>query len=307
MNAPALVRRDHAEDIVSSSDHGFTVLVPCFNEEGAVRETVESLVRALDGHEYYLLFIDDGSQDGSGRLLDDLEQEHSRLRVVHHRRNQGYGAALKTGVRRARTELIVITDADGTYPIDRILELVALCRDADMVVGARVGHDVEYSTLRKVPKFFLRAWVQWLAGAPVPDMNSGLRVFRRSVAERFLKLLPDGFSFTTTITLSMLCNRFDVRFVPIGYKSRVGSSKIQPIRDTLRFTQLILRTGMYFAPLRVLLPVVFLQACAAGASLYYDIFIEHNLTDKTVILLMFTLTTGMFALLADMIDKRSAM
>jgi len=136
-------------------------------------------------------------------------------------------------------------------------------------------------------------------------MNSGMRVFRKSVVERFMNILPNGFRFTTTITLSMVRNHYYVRFVQISYASRVGKSKIQPIRDTLRFTQLIIRTGMYFAPLRVLTPIILLLMFGFGGSLFYDVFVLRNLTDKTVLLLLFTLNTAMFALLADMIDKRS--
>jgi len=120
-----------------------------------------------------------------------------------------------------------------------------------------------------------------------------------------MRILPDTFSFTTTITVAMMRNRDDVRFVPIGYSARIGTSKIRPIQDTLRFFQLILRTGMYFAPLRVLGPLIVLLMTAFAASLCYDIFVARNLTDKTVLLLLFGLNTTLFALLADMIDKRS--
>jgi glycosyltransferase involved in cell wall biosynthesis len=227
---------------------------------------------------------------------------------VTHRRNRGYGAALKTGIRRATSELIVITDADGTYPNERIPELVGIAagENADMVVGSRTADDVTYPLIRKIPKWFLRRWASWIAGQNIPDMNSGLRVFRKSVVERFLNILPDGFSFTTTITLAMLTNFYDVRYVPISYAARVGQSKIRPIRDTLHFCQLILRTGMYFAPLRVFLPLAGVLFLGFLASLGYDLFVARNLTDKSVLLLLFSMNTGLFALLADMIDKRSS-
>ena len=136
-------------------------------------------------------------------------------------------------------------------------------------------------------------------------MNSGLRVFRRQVVERFFKILPDGFSLTTTLTVAMMRNRYTVVFQPIAFAPRVGRSKIRPLRDTLGFIQLILRTGMYFAPLRVLLPLVAALSLAFGVSLGYDIVVLKNLTDKTIILLLFAMNTALFGLLADMIDKRS--
>jgi hypothetical protein len=175
-----------------------------------------------------------------------------------------------------------------------------------MVVGARIGGDVVYPLIRKIPKAFLRRYVSWLARQTVPDMNSGLRVIRRSVVERFLRVLPDTFSFTTTLTLAMHTNAFDVRYVPIGYAARVGKSKIKPIRDTLNFIQLIVRTGTYFAPMRVFFPMSVVLFLAFTISLIYDVFLLENLADKTVLLFLFAVNTGMFALLADMIDKRSA-
>ncbi len=284
----------------------FAVIVPCFNEEGIIRETIAELRRVFAGaRNWELVVVNDGSSDGSRQILDELAGQFPELEVVHHERNRGYGAALKTGIRRASAEYIVITDADGTYPNERLPELLEIARDADMVVGARTAADVQYPIIRKIPKAFLRRYASWLAGQTIPDINSGMRVFRKSVAERFFKVLPDTFSFTITITLSMLTNRYDVRFVPIGYKTRVGKSKIKPIRDTLRFCQLLVRTGMYFAPLRVLLPLIALLALTFSVSIGYDVLVLEDLTEKSLILLMFAMNTAIFALLADMIDKRS--
>ncbi|PCI58761.1 MAG: glycosyl transferase family 2, partial [Kordiimonadales bacterium] len=151
----------------------------------------------------------------------------------------------------------------------------------------------------------LRHWVSWIARYPVPDINSGFRVFRRDIALKYIGILPDSFSFTTTITLAMLTNYHRVKYEPINYRARVGKSKIKPIRDTLRFIMLILRTGTYFAPLRVFFPLIAIMIMLATASLIYDITVLRNLTDKTVLLYLFSMNTGMFALLADMIDKRS--
>jgi glycosyltransferase involved in cell wall biosynthesis len=286
---------------------GYSIIIPCFNEETAVRDAVLSLRRNLsDAGPYELIVVNDGSTDGTARVLEQMVADDSELRVIHHARNRGYGAALKTGIRRSSCDLIVITDADGTYPNERIPELVRFADDVDMVVGARTGDGVSYPLIRKIPKYFLTRYASWMAGQPIPDINSGLRVFRRSSMERFFGILPDTFSFTTTITLAMLNNNYEVRYVPIGYAPRIGKSKIRPIVDTLRFVQLILRTGMYFAPLRVFLPIAFGLGVAFLISLSYDVFALRNLTDKTVLLLLFTLNTGIFALLADMIDKRSS-
>lgn len=143
-----------------------------------------------------------------------------------------------------------------------------------------------------------------MARQPIPDLNSGLRIFRKDVAQRFLNILPDGFSFTTTITLAMMTNGYVVLYEPVDYLPRIGHSKIRPIRDTLSFVQLILRTGMYFAPLRVLLPVAIAFGLGFGITLAFDLF-HGDLNERTLLLLVAATQTAMFALLADMIDKRS--
>jgi len=291
--------------VPSADDFAFSLIIPCYNERGAIAETLAHIVQTV-GRElrYELLVVDDGSKDGSGEILDQLTGQYPQLVVVKHEFNRGYGAALKTGIMRSSAEYVVITDADGTYPNERIPGLVAEMAGYDMVVGARTAKDVQYSKLRSIPKAFLRTYASWIAGQSIPDMNSGLRVMRRSVVNRFLGVLPDTFSFTTTITLAMLTNHLRVKYVPVGYKPRVGKSKIRPIRDTLRFLQLIVRTGMYFAPLRVFLPIGMLLAMAAGVSLMNDLFVLRDLTERTLILSMFAMNTIMFSLLADMIDKR---
>lgn len=287
--------------------YDFSLVVPCYNEQEGIKHTIKSLRLFLGKVETYeLLVVNDGSKDFTAQILAELTQEDSHLRVIHHRHNKGYGAALKTGIRFAKSELIVITDADGTYPNERIPNLVELAheRSADMIVGARTTKDVKYPLIRRVPKFFLIACASWLVGEYIPDMNSGLRVFRKSVAGRFIKILPNSFSFTTTITMATMLNGYDVHFVEISYTKRIGKSKIKPLKDTIKFTQLIIRMGMYFAPLRVLMPIIVLLILGAIISFIYDLLVPFNLTDMTILLIMLTFNVLVFALLADMIDKR---
>ena len=289
-----------------------SIIIPCYNEKNAIRDTIESIQSVIHNskmNDVEIICVNDGSTDGSEHVLNALAREHQTgdLLVVHHNRNQGYGAALKTGIRRSQKTYICITDADGTYPNERIPDLIGQItkHDLDMVVGARVGPNVDYSKIRSIPKMILVPWVSFLCGTDVPDMNSGLRIFRRDRSLDFLKLLPDGFSFTTTITICLLRNRYAVEFTPISYAKRIGKSHIKPVRDTLRFTQLILRTGMYFAPMRLLSPLIVVLAALFTISGLYDLAILNNLTDKTVLLGFASLNVVMFALLADMIDKRS--
>jgi glycosyltransferase involved in cell wall biosynthesis len=282
-----------------------SIVVPCYNEQPAIERTVHDLRRCADAIEgCEIILVDDGSRDGTTETLRRLARTFPELQVIEHARNRGYGAALKTGIRQARGRFIAITDADGSYPNERIPELVARCGEADMVVGARTGEAVAHSRLRAVPKAVMRWYCVWLTRQPVPDMNSGLRVFRREVAARFLNVLPDSFSFTTTITIALMINGYAVRYVPISYARRIGRSKIAPVADTIRFLQLILRTAVYFAPLRVLWPLIALLWTGFAAAFAYDVWQIGNLSDKTVILLMFATQISLLALIADMFDKR---
>jgi len=176
----------------------FSVVVPVYNEEAAILGTLEKLHASLATCSIpcEIIVVDDGSTDRTPELLRGRDD----VRVLRHERNRGYGGALKTGIRHARHPLIVITDADGSYPNERIPDLVAHAVEADMVVGARTSENVEYSPIRSVPKWFLKRFAEWLTRRKIPDINSGLRVFRKEAVARFLRILPDSFSFTTTIT-----------------------------------------------------------------------------------------------------------
>jgi glycosyltransferase involved in cell wall biosynthesis len=280
----------------------FSIVIPVYNEDKAIAATLTRLQDNLkhSGCEYEIIVVNDGSTDGTREILSDF----SGIKIIDHSKNQGYGAALKTGIRYARYQAIVITDGDDTYPNEMIPKLVALLNNADMVVGARIGANVRYPKLRKIPKWFLVRFAEWITNSHIPDLNSGLRVFRKSLAKRFINILPDNFSFTTTITVAMLTNKYVVHYEPIDYHTRKGKSKIKPIRDTLRFAQLILRTGLYFAPLKVFLPIAGLFFAGFLFTLSQDIFVRGDLTERTIFLLISATQLGMFALLADMIDKR---
>jgi glycosyltransferase involved in cell wall biosynthesis len=281
----------------------FTIVLPIYNEEKGIAPTLDHIQQTLknSGCQYEIIAVNDGSTDKTAEIL----LSRSDIKVINHNRNRGYGAALKTGMRYAKYPLIVITDADGTYPNEQIPKLVTLAKQADMVVGARIGANVRYSTLRKIPKWFLIRFAEWISHSRIPDLNSGLRVFHKSAVERFLKILPDTFSFTTTITVAMLTNNYVVHYEPIDFHERHGKSKIKPIRDTLRFVQLILRTGVYFAPMRVFMPIACIFFAGFLFTFIQDIFVRENLTERTLILLIAATQIGMFALLADMLDKRT--
>jgi glycosyltransferase involved in cell wall biosynthesis len=290
---------------VSARATGVSVIIPVFNEEGAIVRTLQRLVNVLREFActYEILVVNDGSTDRTSDLLRNVVGQ-TDIRVIEHAGNQGYGASLKTGIRYARFPWIAIVDADGSYPLEQIPHLLELAEDMDMVVGARTGTEVEPKGPRGVARYLLRCFAQWLTDRRIPDLNSGLRVFRRDVAKRFLRILPNGFSFTSTITLAMLTQSYRVHFEPIRYYRRIGRSKLRPFRDTLNFLRLIVRTVVYFAPLRVFLPAAGLFFAAFCGTLGWDVLVRGDLTERTVILLTAAAQLGFFAMLADMIDKR---
>ncbi|MCP5022972.1 MAG: glycosyltransferase family 2 protein [bacterium] len=288
---------------------GITLVVPAYDEEGGIEGVVRRLSALKWDEPFELLVVNDGSTDRTGTILRDLQSEFSDLHVINHGVNCGYGASLRTGFNSAEHDVVVITDADGTYPEDRIQELVQHVRDgADMAVGARTGADVNIPLVRRPAKTALRKLASYLAGTRIPDLNSGLRAMRKDLVLSYLPILPNGFSFTTTITLASLTNGHRVDYVVIDYAARSGRSKIRPIRDTLGFVALIVRTVLYFNPLKVFYPVACLLMVLIMGSTYFDMFVVEsapNLSDKTVLLFVALVQILSLGMIADLIDKKS--
>jgi glycosyltransferase involved in cell wall biosynthesis len=244
-----------------------SVVLPAYNEEVAVGPQVEAIHRVLsaDGVINEIIVVDDGSKDKTAeRAL------RAGARVVRHPENRGYGAALKTGINNAKHEIIVIIDADGTYPADQIPSLVAHLENADMVIGARTGDHVSIPWLRRPAKWLLGWLATRVAGRPIPDLNSGLRAFRSDCVRQYFSILSNRFSFTTTVTLALLADDYRVIYHPINYYQRVGKSKIVP-RHFLDFAILVLRMAMLFQPLRVFLPLALWCFGLGTAKVIYDI------------------------------------
>ena len=272
-----------------------SVIIPAFNEAAHVANEVRVLDDAmkLTGWEYELIVIDDGSTDGTAAAADSA----GVARVLRREGNRGYGAALKAGTRAAKYPWILITDADGTYPVASIPALLAYSEQADMVVGARTGNSVRIPLVRRPAKAFLRWLASFLAERNLPDINSGMRLMHRELIERYVHLLPEGFSFTTTITLAAACNKHPVVYHPIDYHARLGNSKIRP-RHAFDFTLLILRIIVVFNPLKVFLPIGALMAAIGLGKLVYDIVLD-NLSETTVLGLLAAILIWSVGLLAD--------
>jgi glycosyltransferase involved in cell wall biosynthesis len=281
---------------------GVSVIIPAFNEEKAVGDVVRSvragLRRARVPHE--IIVVDDGSKDATARVA-----EKAGAKVVPMGENRGYGASIKAGMRHAKNHLIAILDADGTYPAGELPVLYDLIEKADMAVGARVKAGAAIPSLRRFPKWLLGKWANYLADRRIPDLNSGLRVFRKNIAVRYEGLFPNGFSFTTTLTLALECHGYVVKYHPISYLERVGDSKIKPLQDTVNFFSLVLRVVMYFKPLKVFIPLsAVLLACGAWVGLNCWMH-RFPLSGTALFLLVAGLQVAALGLLADLLVKRS--
>ena len=210
---------------------------------------------------------------------------------------------LKKGIRQAKGEIIVITDADCTYPANQIPVLLTELDSFDMAVGARIGNNVQIPFVRRPAKWALLKYARWMARADIKDLNSGLRAFRKGDAIRFFPLLPDGFSFTSTITLAMHVNGMQVCYHPIDYNRRIGKSSIRPIRDTLAFFSLVLRTTMYFRPLQVFGTLSgLLLACALGVGVLGKLYLGEVPDVATMSLVSTSLIFLGLGLIGDLLN-----
>jgi glycosyltransferase involved in cell wall biosynthesis len=286
-----------------------SVVLPCYNEAAHVLLELERITAALDasGLPYEVLAIDDASSDDTLQVLRDAERRFPHLRVIAFRRNGGSGTARRIGTGLARGEIVVWTDADMTYPNERIPELVAeLLVDPsfDQVVGARTSEEGTHKWLRVPAKWFIRKVAERLTNQEIPDLNSGLRAFRRSVSLPYLRLLPPGFSCVTTITLSFLSNQHDIKYLPIEYAKRAGTSKFHFLHDAYRYILQVLRMVMYFDPLKVLMPPA-LWLLLIGLIKGVVDMVRHPFyfPASTVLLVLSSLIIASMALLADLVVR----
>lgn len=283
---------------VAAKHVDLSVVIPAYNEELAIVQTVAAVNQALSDLPitYEVVVVDDGSTD---RTADRAETTSAR--VVRCEENGGYGSALKRGIAAGDSEFIAIIDADGTYPASGLLAMLETAEHADMVVGARNTNMANVPFIRRPAKFILNSLANYLAQKKIPDLNSGLRVFRRGVLTRFIPLLPMGFSFTTTITLCMICSGLRVVYVPIEYGRRIGNSKIR-FTDFFNFVLLVLRTIVLFNPLRVFLPLGFALFLLGVSKLIYDILIG-DLSESAVLGILAAIIIWSFGLIADMLAR----
>ena len=279
------------------------VVIPVYNEERAIEDTVtriQGICATVIGYQFEIVCINDGSRDGTAGVLSRLPG----ITVITHDVNRGYGAALRTGLDYCSQDWIFITDADGTYPLGDLPSLLAAAEGVDMVVGNRQGKGISRSPPHQLARWILRKMVHGLTGVMVPDLNSGMRVFRRSLYQEFRHLLPMGFSFTTTLTVASLYSGRRVHYIPINYERRIGKSNIKPVQDFLGFSMLIVRLASYFEPLRFFLPAALVLALLGVARAIRDVIVVNQFGALSVILMLTAFQVFVLGVIADVIVRR---
>jgi glycosyltransferase involved in cell wall biosynthesis len=273
------------------------VVVPVHNEEEALRPFDCSLRKTLgeEGVAARVLYVNDGSTDGTAEALRELGAD-----VITLDRNMGYGAAIKTGILNSDSDLIAIIDADGTYLPGDLARLYREMPTCDMAVGRRPPE----KGVRWLAKGFLQAIASYAVDYRIPDINSGLRVFRRHLAKDLFRLLPNGFSLTSTITLGALYTPYRVRYLPVEYRARTGRSKIKKVRALFNFTMLILRTMVLFNPLKFFLPASGFFFALGGGFLVRDLIAE-DLAQGTLLMITNAFILFAIGLLAEAIRCRN--
>ena len=281
-----------------------TILLPTYNEEEAIGQVLDDILAVVEPMNipYELIVLDDGSTDGTRATCD----VRSQVKVVTHQHNRGNGAARTTGVKAASGRYVLMMDADGTYPAADIPAMLKEGESADMVIGARTSEKGTLKVLRSSAKNLIRLLASYMTQTHIPDLNSGMRIMRRELVPQFFSILPTTHSWVSTITMAFLSSGYTVKWMPIAYFKRIGRSTFHPIRDTYNYLTLVVRTIMYFNPLRAFIPISLFLLAIGLAKMIFDI-INYNwhFAPSTVMLMMTWIQVTAIGLLADLIVRRS--
>ena len=287
-----------------------SIVIPAYNEADSIRETIDEIVmicKKAEIHEYEIIVVNDGSTDGTAEKINNINS----LVVIHHPHNIGYGRSLKDGIKIAKYDAILITDADNTYPIDQIPVLLKVYAEGfDMVVGARSGAHYQESMIKTPLRSVLRFIVEFAAERKIPDINSGLRVFSKSKIMPMLTRLCNTFSFTTSMTLGFMMSGYFVKYIDIPYYERKGKTKVKLFKDSLRTMQYILQAINYYNPIKLFLLFtgfcIFLSAIFFTTALITHVRTLFSLGVATSVAGLIVLCFGLLAdLLKQIMDKNA--
>lgn len=271
-----------------------SVIIPARNESAGLERLLPRLRRLLPEAE--VLVVDDGSADNTAAAAKALG-----ALVVSHPYSMGNGAAIKTGARRARGDLLVCMDADGQHDADDVPALLdLLARGYDMAVGARAP-DTHASLWRRLANATYNRLASWMVGRNIEDLTSGFRAVRADKFREFLYLLPNGFSYPTTITMSFFRAGYTVAYAPIRANRRLGASHIRPLLDGLRFFLIIFKVGTLYSPLKLFLPVSLLFLCTALGYYLYTFVTAHRFTNMSALLFSMSVLIFLIGLVSEQI------
>ncbi len=286
------------------STHSTTIIIPAYNEEEAVRGTLTKLIESGIHEKYEILFIDDGSTDNTFSIIREFP-----VKVYRHSYNKGYGAALKTGIRKSGGEKIIIMDSDGQHDPAYIDTIDALLDENDMVIGERTSNSHKVAN-RTLGKKLIRRVGGYLVEQKLPDFNSGLRGFRREHIYPMLHMMPNGFSFSTTSTLAFIKDGLNIATFPIDVTERVGrKSNVKFFKDGTKTILLLFRIIMLFNPLKIFFPAsigIFLAGIAFGIFGFYRFGRFSNSAVILVILGMFLFFIGLLADQISIMNRRKS-
>ncbi len=228
-----------------------SVVIPAYNEEQSIEATIDEIKKVMKKNKIYkkseIIIVNDGSSDNTASIAQKCGAV-----VITNPTNMGYGFSLKRGIKAAKNETIVITDADLTYPFDVVPEMLEKKKEGfDLVVAARTGKYYRQSIFKSILRKMLKRLVEFVSEKKIKDINSGLRIFDKSLVIKYFPRLCDTFSFTTSQTLAYFMNNHFVTYIDIPYNKRVGKSKIKLFRDSLKSMKYILESCVYYNPLKI--------------------------------------------------------
>jgi len=280
-----------------------SIIIPAYNEEeaiGWVIDRIHEVFGPLD-YDYEILVIDDGSTDKTSDVVSAKEAT-----LIKRKFNKGCGAARKIGILEAKGDIIAMLDADKSYDPKDLPNLIEQIDEWDMINGVRQQEKGSLRFLRVPAKFVIRKLAEYLSGHKIPDLNTGMKVFKKSILLRYLWVIPDGFSCVTSMTLSFLCNGYSVGFIPIEYYKRLGKSKFQPIQDTARYIQTVLRIIIYFNPGKIFTPLsIGLFLIGVVKTLYDYFFVVHRMQTSDVVIILSSFIFFIIGTIADLIVSQS--
>ena len=270
-----------------------SVIIPAYNEADVIADVVSGLRHSASWLE--ILVVDDGSSDATAAAA-----EGAGARVIRHPYNKGNGASVKSGIRAANGEFILIIDADGQHPPADATRVVSRLGEYDLVVAAR-AHATQATLARRLGNLLLNNLASYLTGRPIPDLTSGFRAARREHLREFIHLLPNRFSTPTTTTLAFVKAGYNVHFEPIEARLRVGTSKIRLARDGAKFLLIILKVVTIFSPLRVFLPISAASFAVGAAYAAWTIATQSHVTNSSVLLIMLGVIVFLMGLVSEQI------